>query len=449
MVAIVSFKREAIYGAVREMYTAVALSPEREFHFPTGRSACEVLGYPQKYLVHVPDRAAESFAGVGYPFAAGVMHKGDIVLDVGSGSGTDTMICAKIVGPLGKVYALDMTAQMRAKLQQTAASAGVDNVEVIDGDAESIPLPDESVDVVTSNGVINLVPDKARAISEIFRVLKPGGRLQISDIALTQPVSARFRQDPQMWAECVVGAVEEERYLVMLRNTGFDKVERIGELDYFALSSNAKTQEVAQLFNAHSVTLRAEKPVHALRPPVEIGARQAALNLVRELGGVVVAMLAWLACAGVPALLAAFGAIGASGLAGHAYMFPAFGGFLGLSVWLLWRSGRARSDFRPFLVALPSAVFAVVTTWLSIVEIAGWAGWLAYAGVAGVVAASVWSYYLGKQPGHCLEEMIFEARQRERKGTLAHRVTVRGFVTVLVAAALFAMHLSITAFAVD
>jgi len=448
MVAIVSFKREAIYGAVREMYTAVALSPDREFHFPTGRNACELLGYPQYHLDDVPERAAESFAGVGYPFAAGVMGEGDVVLDVGSGSGTDTMISAKIVGPLGKVYALDMTEEMRAKLQKTATAAGVNNVEVIEGDAESIPLPDESVDVVTSNGVINLVPDKARAISEIFRVLKPGGRLQISDIALTRPVAERFRQDPQMWAECVVGAVEEERYLVMLRNSGFNQVERIGELDYFALSSNAKTQEVAQLFNAHSVTIRAEKPVHALRPPVEVGARQAALNLVRELGGVIVAMLAWLTCAGVPALLAAFGAIGASGLAGHAYMFPAFGAFLGLSVWLLWRSGRARKDFRPFWLALPSAVFAILTTWLSIVGIAAWAGWLAYPGIGGVVAASVWSFYLGRQPGHCLEEMIFEARQRERRGTLAQRFTVNGFATALVAAALYGLHLSITAFGI-
>ena len=449
MVAIVSFKREAIYGAVRDMYTAVALSPDRKFHFPTGRDACEVLGYPQEHLADVPDRAAESFAGVGYPFAAGVMRKGDVVLDLGSGSGTDTMISAKIVGQGGKVYALDMTAEMRAKLQQTAAAAGASNVEVIEGDAESIPLPDGSVDVVTTNGVINLVPDKARAISEIFRVLKPGGRLQISDIALSQPVSARFRQDPQMWAECVVGAVEEERYLVMLRNSGFDMVERIGELDYFALSSNAKTQEVAQLFNAHSVTIRAEKPVHALRPPVEVGARRAALNFVRELGGVVVAMLAWLTCAGMPAVLAAFGAIGAGGLTSHAYMFPAFAGFLGLSVWLLWRSGRARREFRPFFVALPGAVLAIVATWLSIVGIAVWAGWLAYAGVAGVVVASIWSYVLGKQPGYCLEEMIFEARQRERRGTLAQRFTVSGFVTALVAALLFGLHLSITAFVTD
>ncbi|MGD8476859.1 MAG: hypothetical protein PVI98_06915, partial [Burkholderiales bacterium] len=278
--------------------------------------------------------------------------------------------------------------------------------------------------------------------------LKPGGRLQISDIALTRPVADRFRQDPQMWAECVVGAVEEERYLVMLRNSGFDQVEKIGEIDYFSLSTNSKTQEVAQLFNAHSVTLRAQKPVQALRSPVGVGSRHAAINLIRELGGVVVAMLAWLACAGAPALLAAFGAIGAGSLAGHAYMFPAFGGFLGLSVWLLWRSGRARSDLRPFWVALASAVLAIVTTWMSIVGIAPWAGWLSYPGIAGVIAASIWSFVLGRQPGHCLEEMIFEARQRERRGTLAHRFALNGVVAALVVSALFGLRLSITAFGV-
>ncbi len=236
MVAFVSLKREAIHGAVRQMYAAVAMSPDNEFHFPTGRSACVVLGYPEKQLADLPDKALESFAGVGYPFAAGVLREGDTVLDLGSGSGTDTLISSKIVGTAGRVYALDMTAEMRAKLTDTAAAAGISNIEVIAGDAESIPLPDESVDVVTTNGVINLVPDKARAIREIFRVLKPGGSLQLSDIALTRPVAERFRQDPQLWAECVVGAVEEDRYLVMLRNSGFEEVERIGDLDYFALS---------------------------------------------------------------------------------------------------------------------------------------------------------------------------------------------------------------------
>lgn len=449
MVAFVSLKREAIHGAVRQMYAAVATSPDREFHFPTGRRACEVLGYPDGQLEELPDKALESFAGVGYPFAADVLREGDTVLDIGSGSGTDALIGAKLVGAKGRVYALDMTAEMRAKLTDTAAAAGISNIEVVEGDAESIPLADESVDVVTTNGVINLVPDKARAISEIFRVLKPGGRLQISDIALTRSVAERFRQDPQLWAECVVGAVEEDRYLVMLRNSGFDEVERIGDLDYFALSSSAKTKEVAQLFNAHSVTIRATKPLQPLRPPVEAGARQAAVNLVRELGGVAVAVLAWMTCAGMPALLAVLGAVGAGGLAAHSFMFPAFAAFLGFSVWLLWRSGQARSDLRPFWLGLAGAAFATVTTWLAIVGIAGWLGWWSYLGIAGLIGASVWSFVLGRQPGNCLEEMIFEVRQRERRGTLSHRFAMNGLVLIVAGAALYGLHLSITAFGIS
>ena len=416
MVAIVSQKREAIHRAVRDMYTAVASEPGQQFHFPTGRAAGVRLGYPPECLAALPPAALESFAGVGYPFAAGVIREGDHVLDVGSGSGTDALICARLVGARGRVYALDMTAPMRAKLQATAAAAGVANLQVLEGDAEAIPLPDAAVDVVTSNGVLNLVPDKARAIAEIHRVLKPGGRLQLADIALARPVAERFRQDPQLWAECVVGAVEEERYLAMLRGAGFESVERIADLDYFSLSSSAKTREVARLFNAHSVALRAQKPLAAAVQPA-LPPRRAVLELAREVGGVAVALLAWLTCAGIPALLAAFGALGATTLARHEYMVPAFAAFLGLSVWLLWRSGRARGELRPFGVALAGAVLAVAVTWLSLARmIPGAVGYAAYAGIAAVVAASVWSFVLTRRPGACVEEMLAEARLREGRG---------------------------------
>jgi SAM-dependent methyltransferase len=417
MVAFVSQKREAIHRAVREMYTAVARAPEQPFHFPTGRLACELVGYPSERLAGLPERALESFAGVGYPFAAGVIREGDCVLDVGSGSGTDALICARLVGPQGRVYALDMTAPMRAKLQETAAAAGIANLEVLEGDAEAIPLADASVDVVTTNGVLNLVPDKARAIAEIHRVLKPGGRLQIADIALARPVAARFRQDPQMWAECVVGAVEEERYFAMLRGSGFENVERLGDLDYFALSSSPKTREVAQLFNARSVSLRAQKPLAAAARPYA-PARGAALNLAREISGVVAAVVAWLTCAGLPALVAAFGALGAGSLVAHAYTFPAFVAFLGLSVWLLWRNGRLRGEMRPFGLALAGAAFATASTWLALVRVAPPAvGMSSYLGVAAVVAASVWSFRLARRNGDCLDEMVLEARQRAQRGS--------------------------------
>jgi arsenite methyltransferase len=445
MVAIVSHKREAIHRAVRDMYTAVATTPDQEFHFPTGRAACQVLGYPAESIAALPASAVESFAGVGYPFAAGVIRTGDHVLDIGSGSGTDALICASLVGPKGRVSGLDMTPGMRAKLQAAAAAAGVANIEILEGDTEAIPLPDASVDVVTSNGVLNLVPDKARAIAEIQRVLKPGGRLQIADIALSRPVAERFRQDPELWAECVVGAVEEERYFAMLRAAGFEQIERIGHIDYFALSSSAKTREVAQLFNAHSISLRAVKPLAAVTaPPVSTG--QAALNFVREVAGVGAAVVAWLVCAGVPALLAAFGAIGAGALTPHAYMFPAFAAFLGVSVWLLWRTGRPRGELRPFRLALASAVLAVATFWFSLLEIFPFMWWWPYVGIAGLVGASVWSFVLARRPGNCLDEMILEVQRQEQRGSHVRRLAMGALTAVLVAVTLYGLHLSVTGF---
>lgn len=446
MVAIVSHKREAIQRAVRDMYTAVAEKPGQVFHFPTGRAACRALGYPEVVLGQLPEIAIESFAGVGYPFAADVVRKGDSVLDIGSGSGTDALICANLVGPEGRVHGLDLTTGMRQKFRSAARAAGASNIEVLEGDAEAIPLPDAAVDVVTTNGVLNLVPDKARAIAEIFRVLKPGGRLQISDIALTRPVAERFRQDPEMWAECVVGAVEEERYLEMLRAAGFEKVERISELDYFSLSSSGKTREVAQLFNAHAVSLRAVKPLTAAAAqPVPAG--RAALNFAREFAGVAAAIVAWLVCAGVPALVAALGAVGAGALAQHAYMFPAFAAFLGVSVWLLWRTGRPRGELRPFGLALASAVFAVATFWISLAEIFPFMWWLPYLGIAGLVGASVWSFMLARRPGNCVEEMILEARLREQRGSPARRAATGMLTAVIVVATLYGLHLSVSGLA--
>jgi SAM-dependent methyltransferase len=259
MVAIFSDKKEFILKAVSDMYTDVAQHPDKTFHFPTGRLACLFVGYPAAQLDLVPATAVESFAGVGYPFAAGVIRKGDIVLDIGSGAGTDTLISSMLTGSGGKVCGLDMTQAMLEKLRRNVVAMNAANVEVIEGNAEEIPLGDAAVDVVTSNGVLNLVPDKPRAFAEIARVLKPGGRLQISDIALAKPVSEKARADPKLWAECVVGAVLEGNYVDMLRAAGLE-VEVIGRLDYFAGSVSADTRRVAQGFGAHTIVLRGKKP---------------------------------------------------------------------------------------------------------------------------------------------------------------------------------------------
>lgn len=258
MVAVVSEKREFILQAVSDMYTEVARNPLKGFHFPTGRLACLFVGYPAAELDRIPGSAAESFAGVGYPFAAGVIREADVVLDIGAGSGTDTLIASLAVGPAGKVYGLDMTPAMQEKLRRNVAALGAANVEPLCGDAEEIPLPDACVDVVTSNGVLNLVPDKPRAFAEIVRVLKPGGRVQIADIALARPVSEKSRSDPKLWAECVVGAVLEDDYLGMLRQAGL-AIEVLSRFDYFAGSASADTRKAARGLGAHTIVMRGGK----------------------------------------------------------------------------------------------------------------------------------------------------------------------------------------------
>lgn len=274
MVAIVRHQREHILEAVRAMYTDVAAHPGKVFHFPTGRTACLFVGYPEPLLNRIPPAAVACFAGVGYPFLAGAVQPGDVVLDVGSGSGTDALIASNLVGAQGKVYALDMTASMLDRLRDNVRAAHADNVVAISGNAEEIPLQDASVTAVTSNGVLNLVPDKRKAFSELFRVLVPGGRLQIADIAVGRAASRDCREDPQLWAECIVGALTEDAYLDMLRAAGFAGVEIQVRLDYFSGSSSSQTRHVAEALNAHSIVLRACKPANGA---TGIGARILAL----------------------------------------------------------------------------------------------------------------------------------------------------------------------------
>jgi arsenite methyltransferase len=267
MVYVASLNKDLIFSAVRAMYTDVALHPDREYHFPTGRAACVFVGYPAARLEGLPAVAVESFAGVAYPFASNVIREGDTVLDIGSGSGTDLLISARIVGDRGRAIGLDMTAAMLDKIARSVAAAGVSNADALEGNAEKIPLPDASVDVVTSNGVLNLVPDKRAAFGEIHRVLKPAGRVQIGDIALGQPLSGDCLSNPKLWAECIVGATLENDYLTMLQQSGFTQIELLGRLDYFCASVSAATRSIAQSFHARSVVIRAAKPPAVSLPP--------------------------------------------------------------------------------------------------------------------------------------------------------------------------------------
>ncbi len=253
-------REDKIFEAVSEMYTDVAQHPAHTFHFPTGRPACEFVGYPKDQLDAIPPTAVESFAGVGYPFAGGAIREGHQILDIGSGSGTDVLIAANLTGPKGKVSGLDFTKAMLKKARANADNMGASNTELVEGNAEQIPLPDASIDVVTSNGVLNLVPDKPKAFGEIFRVLRPGGRVQIADIVLANPIKETSRENPQLWAECIVGAVLEDEYLELFRKAGFENVKVINELDYFAKSEEEETREVAAKYGAKSLVVTGTKP---------------------------------------------------------------------------------------------------------------------------------------------------------------------------------------------
>ena len=183
---------------IKKTYASVSAEPEKDFIFPTGRAWAEDLDYPPE-LANVPESAVESFAGVANPWTMGRLDEGERVLDLGSGAGTDSLIAAQMVGETGRVTGIDMTPAMLSKARTAAAAIGAANVEFVEADAERLPFPDGSFDVVISNGVIDLIPDKDAVFSELFRVLALGGRLQIADVTIQNPVSDEGRRNIDLW----------------------------------------------------------------------------------------------------------------------------------------------------------------------------------------------------------------------------------------------------------
>jgi arsenite methyltransferase len=183
---------------IKKTYACVSEQPERDFIFPTGRAWAEDLGYPDE-LANVPDAAVESFAGVANPFSFGRLQPGERVLDLGSGAGTDSLVAAQMVGGSGSVTGIDMTPEMLGKARGAARQMGAGNVEFVEGEVELLRFPDASFDVVISNGVIDLVPDKDAVFSEIHRVLVHGGRIQIADVTIQNPVSEEGRRNIDLW----------------------------------------------------------------------------------------------------------------------------------------------------------------------------------------------------------------------------------------------------------
>ncbi len=190
---------DVLRSEIEKTYTEVSTDREKDFIFPTGRSWAQDLGYPEPELSRIPDPTTESFAGVANPWVHGRAAHEETVLDLGCGAGTDLLVAAQMIGPRGRAIGIDMTESMLVRARESAAAMGLHNIELHQSLIESLPLDDASVDVVMSNGVIDLVPDKDVVFAEIDRVLRPGGRLQIADVVIHTEVSEDARDRIDLW----------------------------------------------------------------------------------------------------------------------------------------------------------------------------------------------------------------------------------------------------------
>jgi len=224
---------------VQQMYRDVALHPERDYHFETGRALAERLGYPADQLDDIPAGAVDSFAGVGYFLDLADLGRGECVLDLGSGSGMDSLLAARQVGSAGRVVGLDMTDEQLDKSRRLAAEAGLEHVEFRRGYIEDPPVPDASIDVVISKGVVNLSADKAAVFAQVARVLRPGGRLALSDIVTERPLPDSVTCNAGLWAACIGGAMQNDAYHDAIEQAGLAiQVVRRND-DYRFLSDQA------------------------------------------------------------------------------------------------------------------------------------------------------------------------------------------------------------------
>lgn len=225
---------------VKVMYQEVALHPEREFHFETGRLLAEHLGYPQADLDCIPGAAIDSFAGVGYFLDLAAIEPGDAVLDLGSGSGTDAFLAAIAAGEEGRVIGVDMTDEQLDKATRLAEEASIGNVEFRCGLIEEPPVEAGSVDCVISNGVVNLSPDKPAVFAAAAAALRPGGRLAIADIVSTVPLPEGVTCDASLWAACIGGAMQRDLYLETIERAGLEVAE-VRANDYRFISDRAES----------------------------------------------------------------------------------------------------------------------------------------------------------------------------------------------------------------
>ena len=251
----------ALRDHIRAMYREVAQQPEGDFHFELGRPVAERLGYPAVWIDAVPPEALASFAGVGHMLDLAAIEPGDTVLDLGSGSGTDAFVAAHLTGPTGRVIGVDMTDAQLAKARRLRDGLGLEHVSFVEGLIEDPPVEPASVDVVVSNGVVNLVPEKDAVFHAVARALRPGGRLAVADIVSARELVERTRRNVALWAACIAGAVPHEDYIGAIEAAGL-RVETVRpNAAYRFLSPRARA--AADKYGVASVTVLATKPIDA------------------------------------------------------------------------------------------------------------------------------------------------------------------------------------------
>jgi len=240
-------KNEKIRQHVKKTYAEVAKGASccdtPTCCYPESRTSfAKMIGYSDEELKGLPDSVVRTVSGCGNPTALAGLKEGEVVLDLGSGGGIDAFLAAKKVGPKGKVIGVDMTGEMVQLAKKNAERMKAENVEFRLGEIENLPVEDEMVNVVISNCVINLSPDKDKVFSEAFRVLKPGGRMLISDIVTHGKLPSEIRENLEMWAACVAGALDEKDYLQKIRNAGFKEVEVLAKNDFMGIVSSIKVR---------------------------------------------------------------------------------------------------------------------------------------------------------------------------------------------------------------
>ena len=242
---------------VKDMYREVAETPEKDFHFECGRALAERLGYPVAELDAIPAPAIDSFAGVGYYFDLAAIRSGETVVDLGSGSGMDSFLAARAAGLGGRVIGVDMTDAQLDKATRLARDAGITNAEFRRGYIEQLPIEDGSADVVISNGVINLSPQKDKVFAEAARVLRPGGRLAIADIVTNTQLPEGVTCDASLWAACIGGAMQRDDYREAIEKAGFE-LDDIRENDQYRFVSE-RADNATQKYGVKSISLLAIK----------------------------------------------------------------------------------------------------------------------------------------------------------------------------------------------